>query len=86
MMISPGAALESSKKKTYEELLAERDEILEGIRDFETHRDEPKQEEICPGPEVIYQWDLEYLGDLCKLIAKRYNEEYVCKDEEGEES
>ncbi len=76
-MISPKTAVEELKNKTYEELLEERDEYLEYVREFEAHRDEPIAHDIYPTPETRYQWDLEYLGELFKLIAEKYNEESI---------
>lgn len=77
MMIAPIAYVEMLKDKTYEELLDERRELFEQILDFEAHRNEPIEHNICPTPETCYQVNLEYLGELCKLIAEKYNEEYI---------
>ena len=35
---------------------------------------------IHPQPDVRYQMYLEYLGKLCELMQKKYNEEYVWGD------
>ena len=77
MMISPNCYIDELKDKSYKELLRERKELLEAIYSFEN--EEIKQGEmICsPSPEVVYQMNLEYLGELCKLISKKYNEEYI---------
>ena len=33
--------------------------------------------DYSPSPDVRYQMHLEYLAELCKLMSRRYNEEYV---------
>ena len=76
-MICPKTAADDLKDKTYAELLEERDEYLEYVREFEAHRDEPIDHTICPTPETRYQWNMEYLGELCKRIAEKYRDEYV---------
>lgn len=40
---------------------------------------------IHPSPEVFYQCNLEYLGELCKLISEKYNQEYIWGEEDEEE-
>ena len=77
MMISPNCYIDEIKHKSYKELLEERNVLLKSIYLFEN--EEIKQGEIIysPSPEVIYQMNLEYLGELCKLISKKYNEEYI---------
>ena len=54
-----------------------RDELMEDILYFEAHRDEPEEPRIEPSAEVRYQCDLDYLAEVCKLIAKKYNEKFV---------
>lgn len=77
MMISPEGFIEEYKNKSYAELLLVRDELLDNIQAFEKQDYDKKQEFISPSPEVIYQCNLEYLGKLCELISKKYNQEYV---------
>ena len=77
MMICPESYAMMLKDESYEELLSVRDELMEDILYFEAHRDEPEEPRMEPSPEVRYQCDLQYLGEVCKLIAKKYNEEFV---------
>ncbi|MCR5690445.1 MAG: hypothetical protein K6G71_09375 [Clostridiales bacterium] len=83
MMISPESFIEfECKGKSYKELLKIRDELLESVYDFEKGRISSEEKMIMPSPEVVYQMNLEYLGELCKLIAETYNQEVVCQGEE----
>ena len=84
-MISPKAYIESEcEGKSYKELLKMRDELLKGIYAFEKGKISPRAWMIKPSPEVKYQMNLEYLSELCKLIAETYRIEVVWKDEEEE--
>ena len=74
MMIDLKTYIEEQKNKSYEELLKERDRLLRKIQDFEQDKI-PDNEILChPSLEVVYQCNLKYLGELFKLIAKKYNE------------
>ncbi len=77
MMISPESFIEQYNNKSYSELLLVRDKLLDDIRIFEKHGYCPEEVIVNPSPEVIYQCNLEYLGKLCELISKKYNQEYV---------
>lgn len=80
MMISPYSYREEQAKKTYKELLKERKELLKKIIEFENNLDEPDGNDveiISPSPEVVYQCNLQYLSELCDLIAEKYNHEYI---------
>ena len=75
MMISPDIYIEQLKYKSYAELLPIKDELVDEIRYFEEH---PNDDVIMhPSPEVIYQCNLNYLSNLCDLIAKKYNQEFI---------
>ena len=77
MMISPKTYIEEQKDKTYEELIKERDRLIKEVRYFEKHIEkEMKVQYISPSPDVIYQWNLEYLSELCNLIQEKFNEKY----------
>ena len=47
------------------------------IQAFENHSYDSELDFIHPSPSVVYQCNLKYLGELCKLIAEKYNQEYV---------
>ena len=77
MMISPESYVDELKDKSYKELLKNREELLECIYTFENGKIDKKEFMIKPSPDVKYQMHLEYLGELSKLIADKYREEYV---------
>lgn len=78
MMISPDGFINSYKNKSYKELLPVRDKLIREIRKFEKNSHELENDIIMdPSPEVIYQCNLEYLGELCKLISYKYNQEFI---------
>lgn len=81
MMISPEVFIKEYEEKSYKELLAVRDGLLESIKAFEERGADAKESGICPSPEVVYQCNLEYLGKLCELISQKYNEEFVWNNE-----
>lgn len=77
MMISPEGFISEYEDKAYRELLSVRDKLIRKLRSFEKNKNDPGEVYIDPAPEVIYQCDLEYLAMLCKLIAEKYNQEFV---------
>ena len=79
MMISPQSYIDDLEDDSYEALIKERDILVREIRHFEKHWEEIMNSEealICPSPDVVYQMNLEYLGSLCMLISKKFNEEF----------
>ena len=74
MMVSPGYMKSEYKKMTYEELIKERDNLISFIKDFENGKISEENYMICPGPDVVYQMNHEYLAELTPLIAERYRE------------
>lgn len=82
MMISPAGFLELHKDKLYAELLPVRDNLIRQIRSFEKRPKNSDSTIISPSPEVVYQCNLEYLGELCKLISEKYNQEFIWGSEE----
>lgn len=82
MMISPISFINERKNLSYEELLLERDKLIEDIRAFENHSYDPELDLIQPSPDVVYQCNLEYLGILCDLISKKYNQKCAMQDED----
>ncbi len=69
---------EELEKLSYEELVAERRLIVRYINEYERDFDMKNLVWGCkPGPDVHYQVYLDYLGVLCPIISRKYNEEYV---------
>ena len=80
MMNSPQGYVEYCKQYSYEELIQEREELLDDIRDLEKKLfsgDRKDDYIVSPSPEVRYQVKLEYLAALSEYMQQRYNEEYV---------
>ncbi len=80
MMISPDSFVNELKDKSYKELLIEREKLLKSIYAFEKESDDDNVDIggcVSPSPDVVYQVELQYLGELCKLIAEKYNKEYI---------
>ena len=81
MMIGPEGYIDRLKDASYPELIKEREQLLRRITDFEEKEmagDRSGEEWLIkPSPDVHYQMELEYLGELCRLMAEKYNREYV---------
>ena len=85
-MISPKTFIElECKGKTYKELTKIRDELIKDIFEFEKGKMTAQDYRILPSPETVYEMNLEYLGELCKLISETYAEETAKEDEEASE-
>ena len=83
MMVSPQTFIDfECKDKSYKELLKMRDRLIRQIRAFEKGKISEKEYLILPSPKTRYQMNLEYLGELCKLISEKYNEEFIWNDYE----
>ena len=80
MMISPETYINTQKRKTYKELLKERNKLINDIKNFESGNIENSNLIIEPAPEVIYQCNLMYLGELCKLILEKYNKKNLINE------
>ena len=84
MMISPQSYVMMHKNDSFDELIKERDLLIESVRDLEkiVYSDDRSSEEwsFCPGPDVQYQMYLEYLGELCKFMKEKYNREIVWRE------
>lgn len=84
MMISPESYVEGLKNAVYPELMKERDRLIRSMRAYEKKKISgsfsPEEWNVCPGPDVIYGMDLEYLGALCVFMSERYKELYVWED------
>ena len=72
MMSSPDYLKSEYEKMSYEELLEKREDLLAYIKRFEAGEIDDDEWHICPSPDVRYQMNLEYLGVLASIIAKKY--------------
>ena len=84
MMMSPDAFALNLAGKSYQELRKVKDELVKEIRGFERerlgHADEgfalPGETLVCPGPDVEYQMNLEYLAKVCEMLSEQFNREF----------
>ena len=78
-MMAPQSYVDDLEGESYEKIIKERDKLIREIRHFEKHREEimnSEEAQICPSPDVIYQWNLDALGFLCMSISRKFNEKY----------
>ena len=87
MMISPISYIEELKDNSFEQLIAERDSLIQEINELEKiafkkgeDRTDPAWQ-FRPGPDVRYQMNLGYLAELCNFIEEKYNREIVHGEE-----
>lgn len=88
MMMSPGTYGEEHKDDTCQQLIEERDKLIQEIRRLEKIVFDPEREDeswmVKPGPDVEYQMYLEYLAELCKRLGEKYNRDFEWDDFEDE--
>lgn len=81
MMIEPSGYIEEHKNDSFEQLIAEKNALVAEINELEKIAfDKTKSDPawgIHPGPDVLYQTDLEYLAELCNFIKDKYNSEII---------
>ena len=82
MMLSPDFAAEGHKNVTERNSCFLELKELEKIV-FDENRTNPEWD-VHPGPDVRYQWTLEYIAELCKLMQEKYCREIVHMGEEME--
>lgn len=85
MMISSEGFIEMIKDLSYAELIQEKNKLIAEIERFENGEIHTGERVIHPTPEVIYQCNLEYLSELCKLIVDKYQDEFVYADTNDDE-
>lgn len=82
MMISPQSFIENLENKEYEILIKEKNKLIDDIKRFEENKNTDSDIFMDPSPEVIYQCNLLYLSELCKLIHDKFNKRiWEVKDE-----
>ncbi len=85
-MISPEVFIDEHKNDTFEQLITEKDSLVIEIKKLEkiVFDPEKKSEEwnVCPGPDVRFQMNLEYLAELCSFLKEKFNKEIVWGEDE----
>ena len=79
MMISPEWFKSNHEKDSYEQLLEERDKLIDDIRRFERDGTYLGEEFCSPSPEIRYQHYLLFLARICELIEAKHSER--CSEE-----
>ena len=75
-MISPYSYAKSIGKSTYDELIQERDRLIDSILSLEAAAKGvlPGREQACPSDQTVYSCNLQYLAELMKMMATRCKE------------
>ena len=69
--------VEQFENASYQEILKVKNELVSDISKFEHDYDrEDPDWNICPKPDVRYQWSLEALGLIAPMLAEAFNREY----------
>lgn len=77
MMMAPAQYAEQFENASYQEILKVKNELVSDISKFEHDYDrEDPDWNICPKPDVRYQWNLEALGLIVPMLAEAFNREY----------
>lgn len=69
MMMSPNMYIKELENKSYKELLKERDELINEIKEFENNK---IKHSFKSSPETMYKVHLQYLSELCLLISNKF--------------
>lgn len=72
MMISPELFVKNHQEGSYQQLISLRDRLIRDIRAFEKNKINESAYQILPSPDVIYQCNLLYVAEICKLIYEKY--------------
>lgn len=77
MMMAPEQYVEQFENASYQEILKVKNELISDISKFEHDYDrEDPDWDVCPKPDVRYQWNLEALGLIAPMLSKAFNREY----------
>ncbi len=88
-MISPEVYAEKLKTDSLQNLIKERDELLDFIQNFEKNCIDFQKRELIfsgdgwnihPSPGVMYQAYLEYLAKVSVAISNKFNQEFESSD------
>ena len=71
MMISPQTYVAQYKNCTLEQCVAARDELIEELKEFELDPVYDRDAMMLPTPMTQYSVQVDYLKELCDLIAQK---------------
>lgn len=73
---SPDCIIDGYKKKSYEELLKIRNDLIKKIQKFEKYYNKDEDVIQTPSPEDCHSNDLEDLTLLCGVICEKFREKH----------
>lgn len=74
-MINPKSYRTQFENASLDELLSERDRIIQFMHDYENHKLPDGDYSIDPNPEVVYFSKMDYLTEICDLIKIRMRDD-----------
>ncbi|PRR79289.1 hypothetical protein CLLI_09630 [Clostridium liquoris] len=74
MMVSPETYMSFLQDKNYEELIKERDSLIDEIKEYEETSDNLIDINISPSREIIYKYNHLYLSKVCELLSERFTD------------
>ncbi len=81
MMMDPEEYGRSIENRSYLDLIRLREKLMMAVHEFEQQeisgRRNSGDRNFCPAPETKYRMHLEYLGEICRVMNRKYNREYV---------
>jgi len=72
MMVSPETYISLLQDKNYEELIKERDSLIDEIKEYEKTLDDSIDMGMNPSREVVYKCNHLYLSKICELLYGRF--------------
>ncbi len=76
MMRDPREYAKQFENASYSEILKIKNELVSSIKDFENDKEKTGSEwKVSPGPDVLYQWNLEALGLIAPMVAEAFRRE-----------
>ena len=75
MMIDSKSYRTQFENASLDELLSERDRIIQFMHDYENHKLPDEDYSINPDPEVVYFSNMDYLTEICDLIKIRMRDD-----------
>lgn len=72
MMVSPETYMSFLQDKNYEELIKERDSLIDEIKGYEKISDDFI--DMNPSREILYKYNHLYLSKVCELLSEKFTE------------
>lgn len=76
MMRDPREYAKQFENASYSSILKIKNELVSGIKGFENDKEKTGLKwNVSPGPDVMYQWNLEVLGLIAPMVAEAFRRE-----------